>query len=103
VANQRRAEKLHRLLQLYSAQDLTGLPAMERAVQEQEMLGVYMAFDDEWLETAIATAESLRRYRLESLAKDRRHQYRLMPRISSCKRTRALATRRAQMTTKAGL
>jgi hypothetical protein len=41
------------------------------------------------------------RYQLESLAKDRRCHYRLMTRIPSCKRARAMATRRAQ--TKAGL
>jgi hypothetical protein len=32
---------IQRLVQLYSAQDLTGLSAMERAAQEQEMMSVY--------------------------------------------------------------
>jgi hypothetical protein len=40
VVNQRQAEKVQRLIQLYSAQDLTGLTAEERADQEQEMMKV---------------------------------------------------------------
>jgi hypothetical protein len=49
VVNQRQAEKVQRLMQLYSAQDITGLAAEERAAQEQEMMEVYTAFDEEGL------------------------------------------------------
>jgi hypothetical protein len=41
-------EKAERLVQLYSAQDLTFLPAKERVAQEQEMMKVYMDFDEDW-------------------------------------------------------
>jgi DNA-binding NtrC family response regulator len=58
MANQRRAEKIQRLVQLYSAQDLTGLSEMERAAQRQEMMSVYRAFDEGWLDKALAAAES---------------------------------------------
>jgi hypothetical protein len=58
VVKQRQAEKVQRLMQLYSAHDLTGLPANERAAQEQEMMKVYTALDEEWLDTALANVES---------------------------------------------
>jgi hypothetical protein len=57
-ANQRRAEKIQRLVQLYSELDLAGLSAMQRAPQEQEMLSVYQAFDEEWLDKSLAAAGS---------------------------------------------
>jgi hypothetical protein len=53
MANQQQAEKVKRLIQLYNAQDLTGLNAEERAAKEQEMMEVYTAFDEEGLDTAL--------------------------------------------------
>jgi hypothetical protein len=64
--NQRQAEKVQRLMQLYSAQDLTGLNAEERAAQEQEMTKVYTTSDEEELDTALATAEPMARAKVES-------------------------------------
>jgi hypothetical protein len=60
------AEKVKRLMQLYSAQDLTGLNAEERTAQEQEMLKVYTTFDEEGLDTALAIAESVALAKAES-------------------------------------
>jgi hypothetical protein len=56
VVSQRQAEKTRRLMQLWSAQDLTGLDTEERAAQEQETMKVYTTFDEEGLDTALATA-----------------------------------------------
>jgi hypothetical protein len=44
VVNQRQAEKVQRLMQFYSAQDLTGLNAEERAAHEQDMMKVYTTY-----------------------------------------------------------
>jgi hypothetical protein len=59
VVSQRQAEKTRRLMQLWSAQDLTSLDTKERAVQEQEMMKVYTTFDEEGLVTALAIAASM--------------------------------------------
>jgi hypothetical protein len=53
-------------MQLWSAQDLTGLDTEERAAQEQEMMKVYTAFDEEGLDTALATAEPMALTKVES-------------------------------------
>jgi hypothetical protein len=42
-----RAEKIQRLVQLYSELDLADLSTMQRATREQEMASVYQAFDEE--------------------------------------------------------
>jgi hypothetical protein len=42
VVNQRRAEKIQRLVQLYSAMDLKGLPPRQRVQQEQKMRSMYV-------------------------------------------------------------
>jgi hypothetical protein len=53
-------------MQLYNAQDLTGLNAEERAGQEQEMMKVYTTFDEEGLDTALGIAESVALAKVES-------------------------------------
>jgi hypothetical protein len=47
-------------VQLYSAQDLTGLSAMERAAQEQGMMSAYRDFDEGWLDKALASRDEER-------------------------------------------
>jgi hypothetical protein len=39
--------------------DFTGLPPMERAKQEHDLMTMYTAFDEEWLNKALAEAKQL--------------------------------------------
>jgi hypothetical protein len=57
--NQQRTERIQRLVQLYSELDLAHLPTTKRAAREQEMASAYQTFDEEGLDTALATAESM--------------------------------------------
>jgi hypothetical protein len=59
VANQRRAEKIQRLVQLYSAMDLTGLPPRQRVQQEQKMGGMYGTQSEGWLDKSLAAVKQL--------------------------------------------
>jgi hypothetical protein len=54
VVNQRRAEKIQRLVQLYSTMDLTGLSARQRVHQEQEMRNMYVRGQERGLAGQIA-------------------------------------------------
>jgi hypothetical protein len=50
VVNQRRAEKIQRLVQLYSAMDLTGLLPRQRVQQEQNMRSIHGPQSEGWLD-----------------------------------------------------
>jgi hypothetical protein len=84
VVNQRRAEKVQRLVQFYSAMDLTGLPPRQRVQQEQKMRSMYGAQSEGWLDKSLAAAKQLQERTpprpTESLAAAKQLQERTPPR-----------------------
>jgi hypothetical protein len=59
IANRRRAEKIQRLVQLYSTMDLTGLSPRQRVQQDQEMRSMYGAKSEGWLDKSLAAAKKM--------------------------------------------